>query len=114
MIENLAKRLRQCTELPEYLLWQELKKLTNCQFQRLQPLENYIVDFICLSSNIIIEIEGDTHDLKYQQGEIRLKQLQTAGFEVLFFSNTTLKENLGTVIQSIQKRLLENRFIKSS
>jgi len=56
--------------LSEVLLWNKLKKgqMVGFDFTRQQIIGDYIVDFHCPKLNLVIEIDGESHDFK---GEYR-------------------------------------------
>ncbi len=47
----------------ERLLWSRIrrKQLKDCQFYRQKVVGNYIVDFYCPKSNLVIELDGGQH-----------------------------------------------------
>jgi very-short-patch-repair endonuclease len=62
-LKPLAKNLRKAGNLAEVLLWKELKgKQLGYQFLRQRPIDKYIVDFYCPALNLVIEIDGVSHD----------------------------------------------------
>jgi very-short-patch-repair endonuclease len=63
-LKQLARNLRNNSTFSEVLLWNELKgrKMKGYQFLRQKPIGNFIVDFFCSKLNLIIEIDGDSHD----------------------------------------------------
>ena len=54
-----ARNLRKNATIQERRLWNLLKnrQFCNLKFKRQQPVDDYIVDFICKEAKIIIEIE---------------------------------------------------------
>ena len=64
---------------------------------------NYIVDFICFSKKIVIELDGGQHDLKKikQKDKKRDRWLKNQGFKVLRFWNSEIFENLDGVLEMI-------------
>ena len=52
----------------EELLWEHLRgKQLGVRFRRQHPVYDYIPDFVCLSLNLIIEVDGDYHLAEEQQ-----------------------------------------------
>ena len=47
----------------ERRLWQELRRLENVRFRRRAPIGDYIVDFVCHGSRLIVEVDGGVHDI---------------------------------------------------
>ena len=92
----------------EKLLWSKLrrKQLKGLQIYRQRIIGNYIVDFYCPGSNVIIEIDGGQHftDEGLKDDKIRDEYLSKKGFKVLRFSDKEVFKNLDGVI----KRIYEN------
>jgi very-short-patch-repair endonuclease len=65
-IKSKAQKLRQDSTFAERLLWKHIKKkqLLGYQFSRQKPIDEYIVDFYCNKLNLIIEIDGISHNNK--------------------------------------------------
>ena len=107
IVQVLAERLRRCRQLPEYELWKALSNYfsSTVEFIRYYPLKDFLVDIVCPNLKLAIEIEGDSHDLKFGQGEYRQAQLEKAGFKILRFSNTEIKANIEDVLERIRYAL---------
>ena len=66
-LKNFARANRKAGNLSEALLRNELKqRKMGVQFKRQRPIGNYIADFYCLEKNMVIEIDGWSHDNKYE------------------------------------------------
>ena len=59
-----ARRMRTDATDAERLLWREQRagRLFGSKFKRQQPLGNYIVDFVCFESKLVVEVDGGQHD----------------------------------------------------
>ena len=103
-----AKQLRKRPTDEENLLWRHLqrKQIEGFKFRRQQPIGNYIVDFVCLTKKIVIEIDGGQHAVYKENDRIRDAWLRANGFSVLRFWNTELFENLEGVLETIRNELL--------
>jgi very-short-patch-repair endonuclease len=109
--ENLkaAKSLRKNSTLPEAKLWAGLRnrQLDDFKFRRQSPIGPYIVDFVCLEKNMVIELDGWTHstpqELAYDTR--RSAFLSKRGFKVIRFGNTDVMESTDGVLQSILEEL---------
>ena len=68
-----AKDMRDNPTPPEAILWNYLKKsqLNGLKFRRQQPIGKYIVDFLCCSKKIIIELDGGQHSENEKYDELR-------------------------------------------
>jgi len=62
-LRQYARDMRKEPTDAEAVLWNVLrgKKLEAMRFRRQHPIENYIVDFICLEEKLIIELDGSQH-----------------------------------------------------
>jgi very-short-patch-repair endonuclease len=90
----------------ETLLWRYLKAhhLDGLAFRRQVAMDRYIVDFVCHSARLIIEIDGETHDLatRRQADQVRDTWLSSRGYLVLRFSNADVSSNLEGVWQAVR------------
>lgn len=59
-----ARSLRLHATKGESLLWYELREFAaeGLKFRRQSPIGPYIVDFVCPSIKLIVEIDGDRHE----------------------------------------------------
>ena len=59
-----ARSLRSHATKAEALLWYELRAFRpeGLIFRRQQPIGPYIVDFVCPSARLIVEVDGDHHE----------------------------------------------------
>jgi very-short-patch-repair endonuclease len=80
-LKVLARELRKNMTLSEVLLWNELKQkqISEYDFDRQRPINNFIVDFYCKELSLAIEIDGDTHIYKYDYDEERQRALENLG-----------------------------------
>jgi very-short-patch-repair endonuclease len=107
-IHIFAKSLRNKSTLGEVILWDKVlknKKMKGFQFNRQFPIDDYIVDFICRRLKLIIEIDGYSHKLKYNQDIIRENKLKNMGYSILRFSEPQVRNDLQNVIRSIENFL---------
>ncbi|PWK64124.1 endonuclease domain-containing protein [Aminobacter sp. AP02] len=65
-----ARSLRLHTTKAETLLWYELRELraAGLKFRRQSPIGPYIVDFLCPSVRLVVEIDGDSHETEQVSG----------------------------------------------
>jgi very-short-patch-repair endonuclease len=103
-LKNLARQLRKQGVLSEVLLWNSLKgkKMKGYQFMRQKPIDNFIVDFCCSKLHLIIEIDGPSHEEKFEADIFRQKKLERMGFAFLRFHDLDVKKNLEGVLQRIE------------
>ena len=113
-LKAYARTLRKESTKAEIRLWCELLKGRNMggyQFLRQRPVGNYIADFMCKELNLIIEVDGFTHDFKdaAEKDLIRQRNLETMGFTVLRFSDQAVMQYLTAVNEIITGWILENK-----
>lgn len=101
---NLARRLRQTSTEPEVKLWQYLRnrRFMGLKFRRQFPIGSYIVDFVCLSHKLIIELDGGQHTEQVEYDNQRTKYLEHFGFRVLRFWNTDIFFQFDAVLEQIR------------
>ena len=100
-----AKYNRKHPTEAEALLWKYLRgKQLGVRFRRQHPVYDYIPDFVCLSLNLIIEVDGDYHLAEEQKlsDEKRDAYLMTFGFHIIRFTNEEVLHNLNKVLNKIK------------
>ena len=102
-LKEKARWLRNNATLSEVLLWNKLKgkQLLGLDFHRQKPILNYIVDFYCPKLNLIIEVDGISHDYKMEYDQTRQKELENLGLSVIRFQDIEIKKDINNVIQRI-------------
>ncbi len=71
-------------------------------FHRQKPIDNYIVDFFCPKLNLIIEIDGESHEFKGDTDYERRKRLESLGLKFLRFSDIDVKKNMEEVLEGVR------------
>ena len=109
-LKEKARELRNNSTLGEILLWKKLKgkQCFGFDFHRQKPILNYIVDFYCPKLNLIIEIDGYSHNFKAEEDKQRDIELTRLGFTILRFSEGDVRNNLDLVLNSLTT-LIENK-----
>lgn len=66
-----------------------------------------VVDFFCYSENLIVEIDGSSHDDigTQQHDDKRDEELLKYGFKILRFSAIEIKDQLDRVLKEIEANL---------
>ena len=104
---NLAKCLRKNMTQQERKLWNILRnhKFYGYEIRRQYPIGDYIVDFICRSKKIIIEIDGGQHntDKIIDYDKNRSSFLVQLGYKVVRFWNNDVDNNLEGVYDELKK-----------
>ena len=82
-----ARRLRGQMDLPEVLLWKQLRRrqLEGLHFRRQHPIGPYILDFYCDEARLAVEVDGHSHDVadRPQRDQRRDKWLAGRGVTTL-------------------------------
>lgn len=86
---NSAKTLRSKQTDAEQRLWHHLRahRFQGLKFKRQKPMGRYIVDFICMERQLIIEIDGGQHSEQMDYDQSRDAWLRSQGYTVLRFWN---------------------------
>ena len=102
-----SRRLRKNATDVERHLWYELRnrQFAKFKFRRQYVIEPYIVDFICLSEKLIIELDGGQHYDQLEYDRLRTLFLQSKGYKVLRFWNDTVLKEKEAVLEVIFKAL---------
>ncbi|NNC72496.1 MAG: endonuclease domain-containing protein [Sphingomonadaceae bacterium] len=99
-----ARKLRREMSLPEVLLWRVLKtRPGGFKFRRQHPNDLIVCDFACMSARLIIEIDGESHDMGDQpeRDEKRDAWLVRNGYRTLRISAREVLKNMDGVVESI-------------
>ncbi len=109
---EFAKQNRQSATEAEELLWQSLRnrKLNGYKFRRQHPISNFIVDFYCHESRLVVEVDGGYHKDREQKeyDDGRTYELKELGVKVIRFDNKEVIVNLNKVLNIIEKHLNPN------
>ena len=107
-----ARALRKSPTPAEKKLWNYLRgnKISGVKFRRQQIIEGFIVDFFCHKAKLVVEVDGDVHDVVEQKTlDTRRKEVFIArGLKEVRFRN---EEVLGDVtkVVGIFKKLVDSR-----
>ena len=109
-LKEYSKKLRLDSTLSEVLLWNYLRaKQLGYTFNRQKPLLSYIVDFYCKPLNLVIEIDGDSHNHKYDLDVKRQEELEAYGLIFLRFDDKEVKQDINNVLRTIEGWIEENK-----
>ena len=108
LLKSDAIEMRKNPTEAESVLWTILrKKQLGVKFHRQYVIETYIVDFVCLEKQLIIEVDGKYHFTEEQKrwDMQRTETLNNLGFEVLRFLNEEVLLATDEVINKIKNTL---------
>lgn len=102
-----ASGLRRNSKAAELRLWSCLRghRLQGLKFKRQMPIGRYIVDFVCIQHQLIIELDGGHHMLNKQYHEQRTLFLNTRGYRVCRFWNDDVLLKTEAVLEDIMRCL---------
>ncbi|MFO7650902.1 MAG: endonuclease domain-containing protein [bacterium] len=97
-----ARSLRRGSTDAERVLWQRLRtrQVGGAKFRRQYPLGRYIVDFVCLSERLVVEVDGGQHADSVVDRE-RDHWLAEQGYRVLRFWNNDVLARTDAVLAAI-------------
>ena len=99
-----VKELRREMTPTEKILWQELRaNKLGVHFRRQQVIAGFIVDFYCHKAALVIEVDGDIHDLQQEEDARREKVLREMRLRVVRFRNEEVVKNLSAVVGKIRE-----------
>jgi very-short-patch-repair endonuclease len=102
-----AKHLRRAMTRAEILLWRYLKAhhLDGISFRRQAPMGRYVVDFVCHTARVVVELDGETHDFdaRQQHDSVRDAWLASRGYVILRFTNEQVLSALEGVLTVIRE-----------
>lgn len=107
LLKKYANENRHQPTEAEKVLWQMLsdKSLMGYKFRRQHIIGQYIADFACLETRLIIEIDGKYHfaNEQIEEDRIRTEILNKYGYTVIRFTNEEVLCNLETTIKRIKE-----------
>jgi very-short-patch-repair endonuclease len=87
----------------EKILWDELRpNKLGVHFRRQQAIAEFIVDFYCHQAGLVIEVDGDIHDLQQAEDKRREKVLSETGLRIVRFRNDEVVKSLTAVTTRIR------------
>ena len=72
-------------------------------FRRQQVISEFIVDFYCHKAGLVIEVDGDIHDLQQDEDARREKVLREMGLRIVRFGNDEVMKNLSAVVGNVRE-----------
>ena len=106
-----AREMRANPTPAEAALWKVLKgKKSGTKFRQQHLISDFIVDFVCLTRKLILELDGKIHDFQLEKDSERTKELEAAGFKVVRFKNEEVVGNIDEVLLKIEKELSNQAF----
>jgi len=107
-LTSRARELRRESSDAEQLLWACLRgrRLAGWKFRRQAIIGRYIVDFLCPTAKLVIEVDGGQHMEQVLYDERRSRVLEAKGYRVLRFWNHEVLVQLDDVLEEIHRVLV--------
>ena len=100
--------------MAEALFWNEIKdgKFLGLDFDRQKQIGSYFADFYCAEFNLVIEIDGSSHDDKCEYDKRRDKYMENLGLHVIRISDDGIKHHIEMELEYIAAIIREMKKIK--
>lgn len=107
---SYRRELREKGTDAEKILWSHLRnrRLGGLKFRRQHSIGTYIVDFLHVDTNTIIELDGDVHfslEKQMEKDKVRQQWLESNGFKVVRYNNNDIFNNLDCILDEIYHNL---------
>ena len=104
-----ARMLRRNSTDVERKLWHRVreKQIEGFRFRRQRPIGTFIVDFVCLETKLIVELDGGQHADAVPADATRTAFLESLGYRVIRFWNNEVLDNMAGVLERIRELLLQ-------
>ena len=108
-MKTLARQLRRQSTDAERMLWKYLRarRMAGYKFRRQVVIEPYIVDFLCVETQLIIEADGGQHIEQMHEDLKRSEYLESLGYKVFRFWNHEILSDTRSVLEQIYRHLIE-------
>jgi very-short-patch-repair endonuclease len=110
MASTRARELRRRSTDAERKLWQHLRdrQVGGAKFRRQVPIGPYIVDFVAIEHQLVIEVDGGQHAMA-DADLVRSRWLASQGYRVIRFWNNEVLANPEGVIDTIRRAMVKTR-----
>lgn len=102
-LKERAKELRKAGNLAEVLFWQQVRnrQFKGLDFDRQKIIGNYIVDFYNANYQLVVEIDGSSHNDKQEYDASRQRYLEELGVKVVRYTDIEVKRDIVSVMQHL-------------
>ena len=100
-----ARYLRNNMTQTEWRVWSRLRgrKVGGYKFRRQVPVGHYVVDFLCNSAQLVIEVDGAGHEV--ERDDQRDSYLTARGYRVVRIPVCDVDESIDQVMDGIYEHL---------
>jgi acetylglutamate kinase len=109
-----AEELRKHMTSAENIIWKHIHiNPWKLKFRRQHPISNFIADFYCHPIKLVIEIDGDIHDVEEikQYDQAREQSIKEFGLRIIRFKNEEVFNNTNAALAKIDETI---RILQSS
>jgi very-short-patch-repair endonuclease len=101
--------LRKSGILSEVIFWKTFKnkEVLGWDIDRQIIIGRYIVDFFIPELGLVIEIDGKSHDLKYDYDVERENYLKSLSMEIIRINDREIKNNLDNCVEFLKQKVKE-------
>ena len=102
-LRPIARQMRREPTPAEALLWTHLRNRQLCgyHFHRQHQIDRFIVDFVCLQSKLVIEVDGAIHQQQVEADLEREQILKSLGYRSIRFTNDQVLDETDQVLEKI-------------
>ncbi|OGJ55031.1 hypothetical protein A3D11_02260 [Candidatus Peribacteria bacterium RIFCSPHIGHO2_02_FULL_49_16] len=99
-----ARNIRSDGNPAEKLLWSKLrrKQFFGLRFRRQVPFGPYVLDFLCVKKDFVIEIDGHSHDDTQEKDAKRDAFLRQKGLTILHIGHKETLNNIDGILERIR------------
>ncbi|MBB3859047.1 very-short-patch-repair endonuclease [Novosphingobium hassiacum] len=96
---------------PETRMWLQLRaeRFESVKFRRQKVIGRYVADFAANEPKLVVEIDGDTHDVDDPDDAIRTRFLEAEGYRVVRYTNVDVMQNLEGVLINLTSVIADLR-----
>ena len=108
-IRRRSRSIRRDLTQAEEMLWERLqdRQMEGIKVKYQHPIGPFMADFCCSRRSLMIDIDGDEHDLEPEREKSRLELLEAYGYRVVRFHQNQVLGDLEGVVEAIQEACLE-------
>lgn len=109
LLENARKLRREMTRHEKHL-WYDFLQHYPIKIYKQRIIGNYIADFYCASAKLVIELDGNQHNIDenvVSSDRVRDAYMQSLGLTVVRFSNLEIDKNFAYVCDWIDHKIKE-------
>ncbi|WP_183611240.1 DUF559 domain-containing protein [Novosphingobium hassiacum] len=110
-LTQFARENRKAMSEPETRMWLQLRaeRFESVKFRRQKVIGRYVADFAANEPKLVVEIDGDTHDVDDPDDAIRTRFLEAEGYRVVRYTNVDVMQNLEGVLINLTSVIADLR-----